>query len=154
MLQELKFQLSTAILTIVTIAAGVSAIINFQQQHKFRLPEDNVVWVDRAGGVRALYVKPGGQGEKAGLRTGDRLVKIGGVEIGEAIHVPQVLVTVGPWSKTDYLLERRGIEFKATVVVGQSPPDRAISYQYLLGAVYLLIGLFVYFRRSEERRVG
>ena len=49
MFQELKFQLSTAILTILTLAAGVSAFINFQQQNRFRLPEDGVIWVDRQG---------------------------------------------------------------------------------------------------------
>jgi len=149
MLQELKFQLSTAILTILTIAAAVSAVINFQQQQKFRLPEDNVIWVDRAGGVQALHVIPGGQGEKAGLHNGDRLLKIGGIGIEKAIHVPQVLVGVGAWNKTEYLLERGGVEFKATVYVGQTPPDAAVSYQYLLGLAYLVIGLFVYFRRGS-----
>lgn len=149
MLQELKFQLSTAILTIVTIAAGVSAVINFQQQHKFRLPEDGVVWVDREAGVEALYVKPDGPGAKAGLRDGDRLLKINSLAITRAIDVPQVLVGVGAWNKTEYVLERRGIEFDATVYVGQTPPDRAILYQYLLGAAYLMIGLFVYFRRGS-----
>ena len=54
MFQELKFQLSTAILTILTLAAGVSAVINFQQQYRFRLPDDGVIWVDRAGRVSRL----------------------------------------------------------------------------------------------------
>ncbi len=58
MFQELKFQLSTAILTILTIAATASAIINFQQQHKFRLADDGAVWVDRASRVEALHVDP------------------------------------------------------------------------------------------------
>ena len=56
MFQELKFQLSTAILTLLTLAAGVSAVINFQQQSRFRLPDDGVIWVDRAAGVEALDV--------------------------------------------------------------------------------------------------
>ena len=47
MLQELKFQLSTAILTILTVAAAISAGINFQQQFRFRLPDDGVTWVDQ-----------------------------------------------------------------------------------------------------------
>ena len=49
MLQELKFQLSTAVLTILTIAAVASAVINFQQQQKFRLPDDGVIWVNEFG---------------------------------------------------------------------------------------------------------
>ena len=40
MFQELKFQFSTAILTILTLAASVSAVINFEQQNHFRLPDD------------------------------------------------------------------------------------------------------------------
>ena len=74
MLQELKFQLSPAILTILTLAAGVSAFINFEQQNHFRLPEDGVVWVDRQGSVEALYVKPGSPGLNAGIHRTDRLL--------------------------------------------------------------------------------
>ena len=44
------------------LAAAASAIINFQQQHKFRLPDDGVVWVDRGSGVEALHVEPDGPG--------------------------------------------------------------------------------------------
>ena len=149
MLQELKFQLSTAILTLLTIATGVSAVINFQQQYRFHLPEDNVIWVDRAGGVKALQVVAGGQGAKAGLRDGDRLLKIAGVAVEKAIHVPQVLVSVGSWNKADYLVERGGVEFKATVIVGSVPTDPAVVYLYLVGVAYLCIGLFVYFRRGS-----
>ena len=46
MLQELKFQLSTAILTVLTIAAAIAAALNYQQIHRFRLPDDGVVWAD------------------------------------------------------------------------------------------------------------
>ena len=51
MLQELKFQLSTAILTVLTIAAAITAGLNYQQLGKFRLPDDGVVWRDRGGAV-------------------------------------------------------------------------------------------------------
>src|SRR5437899_1194330 len=65
MFQELKFQLSTAILTILTLAAGVAAFINFEQQNKFRLADDGVIWVDRHNAVEALYIKPGSPGLNA-----------------------------------------------------------------------------------------
>src|SRR5260370_39674437 len=70
MLQELKFQLSTAILTILTVAAAISASINFTQQWSFHLPDDGVTWIDRAGTVQALRVVPDSGGDKAGLRAG------------------------------------------------------------------------------------
>src|SRR5271157_3215095 len=152
MFQELKFQLSTAILTILTLAAGVAAVINFQQQHRFRLPEDGVVWVDRHGGVEALYVTKGSGGSNAGVHPGDRLVAINGVPIADAAHVTQVLVRIGSWSKAVYRISRRGVEIDPTVIVGEVPLDAAVTYQYLVGLAYLVIGLFVYFRRGSAQK--
>ncbi|MCL4402190.1 MAG: ATP-binding protein [Acidobacteria bacterium] len=149
MLQELKFQLSTAILTVLTIAAAGAALINFHQRQTFHLPEDNVIWVDRAGEVVAQRVTPGGQGAKFGIKNGDRLRQIGGINIEKATDVPQVLVGVGAWNKAEYTLVRRGVEFKATVYVGSDPPDPAVTYQYLVALAYLVIGLFVYLRRGS-----
>lgn len=149
MFQELKFQLSTAVLTILTVAAVTSALINFQQQQRFHLPEDGVIWVDRAQGVEALQVTRGSQAFKAGLHEGDLLRKINGAPVEKAIQVTQTLVGIGSWNKADYLVSRQGVEFKTTVIVGEMPVDPAVSYQYLVGVAYLLIGLFVYFRRGS-----
>jgi signal transduction histidine kinase len=152
MLQELKFQLSTAILTILTLAAGVSAFINFQQQNHFRLPEDGVIWVDRQGSVEALYVKPGSPGLNAGIHRADRLLDIDGVKIEQATDVARVLVRIGAWSKAKYRVQSRGVELTATLVVAEQPLDRAILYQYAVGTAYLIIGLFVYFRRGSAQK--
>jgi two-component system, NtrC family, sensor kinase len=152
MLQELKFQLSTAILTILTLAACVAAVINFEQVHRFRLPDDGAIWVDRHQGVEALFLTADGSAAKAGLRRGDRLVKINGVSIGQSTHVPQVLVGVGSWNKAEYVVNRGGVEFKTAVIVGEVPRDRAVTYRYLVGLSYLVIGLFVYFRRGSAHK--
>ena len=150
MLQELKFQLSTAILTILTLAAAAAAVINFEQQEKFRLPEDGVIWVDRATGVEALYVAAAGGAGKAGIHEGDRLRSIDGYRIVKAASVAQVLATLGSWSKADYLLNRGGYDLPSkTVIIEEAPRDRAVVYQYLVGLAYLVIGLFVYFRRGS-----
>jgi len=152
MFQELKFQLSTAILTILTLAAGVAAVINFEQQHRFRLPEDGVVWVDRGASVEALYVTKGSGGSNAGLHPGDRLALINGVPIENAANVTQVLVRIGSWSKAVYRISRLGVEIDPTVIVGEVPLDLAVTYQYLVGFAYLVIGLFVYFRRGSAQK--
>ncbi|MEO7649051.1 MAG: histidine kinase N-terminal 7TM domain-containing protein, partial [Bryobacteraceae bacterium] len=160
MLQELKFQLSTAILTILTVAAAISAGINFQQQLRFRLPDDGVIWVDRVPAdakdnnkaVEALRVAPDSSAANAGIHSGDILRRINGVPIENAIHVTQALVRVGPWNKADYLVERKGVQFKTPVIVAAVPRDPAITYQYLVGAAYLIIGLFVYFRRGSAQK--
>jgi len=152
MFQELKFQLSTAILTILTLAASVAALINFQQQQRFRLPEDGVIWVDRNGGVEALSVPAGSEGAKAGLHTGDRLKMINGLPIQKAVEVTQVLASVGPWKWATYFASRSGIDFESKLMVGEVPVNRARLYQYLVGAAYLMIGLFVYFRRGSAHK--
>ena len=152
MFQELKFQLSTAFLTIVTLAVSIAAIINFDQQQRFRLPDDGVVWVDRAAGVEALYIAPRSGGAKAGLHPGDCLKSIDGVPIKKAIHVAQVLATIGAWRQAKYTLTRGGVEFEPTFVVEEAPRDRAVAYQYLVGLSYLAIGLFVYFRRGSAHK--
>jgi signal transduction histidine kinase len=152
MLQELKFQLSTAILTILTLAAGVAAIINFWQYEHFRLPDDGVVWVDRAGGVEALYVAPNSPGAKAAIHTGDHLERINGVAIHGWKDVPQMLAGVGSWSRATYTVNHGGVSVEAPVIVGEAPKNAATLYLYALGGAYLLIGLFVYFRRGSAHK--
>ncbi len=155
MLQELKFQLSTAILTILTLAASVAAVVNFGQYHRFHLPDDGVVWVDRAGGVEALSVTPGGPGDKAGIHPGDRLLRIQGALIHRALDVPQILARLGAWSRPPYTIdhiEHLGLPVEPKVTVGEAPRNPALSYLDAIGATYLLIGLFVYYRRGSAQK--
>jgi two-component system, NtrC family, sensor kinase len=154
MLQELKFQLSTALLVIVTLAASVAAVINFHQQYSFRLPDDGVIWVDRTGGVQALYVAPHSPGANAGIHAGDRLERIEGASVEQSLDVAKVLARLGSWSKAKYQLVRRDVEFFANVLVGETPFDRARIYEYLVGVAYLTIGLFVYFRRGSAHKAA
>ncbi len=149
MLQELKFQLSTAILTVLTVAAAISAGINFHQQQSFHLPEDGVTWIDKGGSVTALLVAPRSQAAKAGLRVGDQLLKINGSPVEQANVVTQVLVGVGTWNKAEYQIRRNGVAFKAGVIVGEATADAAVYYLCAVGIAYLIIGLFVYFRRGS-----
>ena len=155
MFQELKFQLSTAILTILTLAAAVSACINLDEQYHFRLPEDGIIWVDRAGGVQALEVPAGSPGRRAGIHTGDWLTSIDSVPIHRSVDVVQVLAspTVGAWSNATYVVVRGGVEVTIkNLIVGEVPLDHAVVYQYLVGFAYLIIGLFVYFRRGSAQK--
>jgi hypothetical protein len=151
-MRELRSQFFSALLAILTAAAVVSAVINFQQQGKFRLPDDGVTWVDRQDDVVALHVVPSSAADKAGLRAGDALLNVSGAVIDTAADVSQVLVRLGAWSRATYLIRREGVEFEALLIVGEVAPDPALYYQYLVGAAYLAIGLFVYFRRSNARK--
>ena len=151
-MKELKGQIWSALLVILTAAAVVSAVINFQQQKRSPLPEDGVIWVDRDAGVEALYITSASTGDKAGLRTGDILLKIGGLRLENAQDVMRVLVGVGAWNQTEYLIRRAGVEVKAKVIIAEKSPEPTLYYQYLIGLAYLTIGLFVYFRRDNAQK--
>ena len=152
--KELKSQFAGALIVILTMAAVIAAGINFQQQKKFKLPEDGVTWVDRtepgkSPSVLAAFIVAQSQGDKAGLHAGDILRKINGSRVESAIDVTQVLVRLGPWSKAEYYVERGGIEAKFTVYISERIAESAIYYQYIVALAYLFIGLFVYFRRGN-----
>ena len=153
MFQELKFQLSTAILTILTVAAAVSACINLEEYYHFRLPEDGVIWVDRTGGVQALEVPAGSPGAKAGIHQGDWLSQIDGASIHKAAEVTRILVGRGAWRGAAYVVRRGDVEVTINnLIVGEVPRDNAVLYQYAVGFAYLIIGLFVYFRRGSAQK--
>src|SRR5436190_17361564 len=153
MFQELKFQLSTAILTILTLVAGVCAVVNLGEQYHFRLPDDGVIWVDRSGGVQALHVPADSPGARAGVHSGDWLTQINGVAIENSLDVPKALAGLGAWRTSSYVVVRNGVEVTIkNLIVGEVPFDRAVMYQYAVGFAYLIIGLFVYFRRGNAQK--
>jgi outer membrane receptor protein involved in Fe transport len=156
--RELKQQLVSALLVIVTVAAVVAAAINLQQQSRFHLPDDGITWSDQMQGagrnsaVVAVYVAPGSPGEKAGIHKGDQLVSVADLTIQRALDVTAVLARLGAWKKVDYKLKHSGVEVTSNVIIAEAERDSTIFYQYAVGAVYLAIGLFVYFRRGSAPR--
>jgi len=151
-MKELKFQLSTALLTMATVAALVVAVISFEQRLQFHgLAEDGAIWGDRQGAVQALHVRPRSGAAVAGIHAGDWLLSINGEPVKEALDVTRILIRIGTWTKATYHL-RRGKEFDALVITEEVARDPAVTYQYLVGAAYLIIGLFVYFRRGSAQK--
>jgi len=156
-LRDLKTQLVSALLVILTVAAVCCAAINFHQQELYRLPDDGITWVDRSGpdgqnAVVALHVSPGSPGDNAGIRAGDTLLEAAGTQIGKTADVPQALQRVGIWTKTQYVVKRGSVPIEAPVILAERVLDRSLYYQYAVGLVYLLIGLFVYYRRVGAPR--
>src|SRR5579863_1382880 len=160
MLQELRFQLSTAILTVLTIAAGIADALNYQQIHRFRLPDDGVTWGDRAAvdgrsQVVALRVRPNGPADHAGIRVNDVLKSIQAAPVADTTDVPRRLAYVAAWAKAAYVVRRGStitgteVDVPASVIVGEAARGIAITWQYVVGVAYLAIGLFVYFRRGS-----
>src|SRR5580704_10498016 len=157
-MKELKLQLVSALLVIVTVAAVIAAGFNFNQQNKYHLPDDGVIWVDQPSGetvrVVALRVQPGSPGAKAGLHPHDVLLSIEGVKIQNSLQPAQVLARLGAWKTAQYtvLHDGHGEEVQHNVIIRETERDSTLLYLYADGAVYLAIGLFVYFRRSTAPR--
>jgi two-component system, NtrC family, sensor kinase len=156
-LNELKKQFASALLVILTAAAVVCAFINFQQNFqpdkRFRLADDGVTWVDRKGPDGANRVVASHvtleRSANSGLRTGDVVKSIDRVPIERALDASRVLLALGPWAKAKYEIERNGRPVSVPVILGERVPDISVSYQYGVGIAYLIIGLFVYFRRGN-----
>jgi two-component system NtrC family sensor kinase len=151
-MRELRRQFSGALLVILTVAAVIAAGINFQQQNKFRLPDDGVTWMERGGRVEALHVVAGGPAGIRGIKAGDVLTQINGAPVQGATDVARILVRIGAWNPAKYSIERLGVTIVHTVMVGERAPEASLYYQYLVGLAYLGIGLFVYFRRGHADR--
>ncbi len=162
-MKDLKTQIGGALLVILTGTLVVCAVLNFQAHELFRLPEDGVTWMDhldpsspeKSISVLAMQVQPGGPAEQAGIRFGDELLRIGnrlnkpGILIRQSTDVAQVLQRYGAWGDAEYLLNRNGVEITAKVIISDATRDQAFLYQYAVGAAYLLIGLFLIFRRNR-----
>lgn len=156
-MRDLKSQFVSALLFILTVAAVCCAVLNFHQQTVYVLPDDGVIWVDRATSdgqnvVSALHVTPRGEADNAGIRPGDILIEISGNPIHKSIDVPSALQKIGAWSQAHYQVRRGSVQLPAQVIIGENVPDRAVYYQYAVGVIYLLIGLFVYYRRVSAPR--
>jgi hypothetical protein len=139
-----------AVLSCATLALVAAAVWNFQDRQSFRLPDDGVYWVDTPNGVQALHVAPGGPGSKAGVRPGDLLHRINGVRVGSAVEGASMLAGVGIWNRAAYTIARSGREFDLPLVVGVAERLQALDYFRLtLAILYLAVGGFVYWRRSQ-----
>ncbi|MGE5489136.1 MAG: ATP-binding protein [bacterium] len=148
-MRDLRVQFSSALLMTLTAAAVICAYINFQQQ-PWLLPDDGVVWSERDGAVTALHVMKGAAGSRAGIKAGDVVLRINSVPIDKATDVSRVLVAIKIWGTARYELRRGGVDFGTTLIVQPAPKDfAALHYQYIIGLAYLLIGLYVLFRRGS-----
>jgi two-component system NtrC family sensor kinase len=141
------------VLGLLTVAAVIFGILNFQQRLLFDVPDDGVAWLDGTQGVQALYVAPNSPAEHAGLKVGDRLLQINGQPVRRAVDVGQKLWTAGIWSQVRYQLERGGSRFQAPLIVAPAPKPVSIeNYLRIVGLFYLFIGVFIFVRRWNAAR--
>src|ERR1700734_1805237 len=93
---------------VVTLAAVIFPVLNYQQRSRYILPDDGVTWMDSPQGVVAWHVVADSPGAKAGIRQGDIVETVRGATIHRAVDVTRVLFHVGPWTEIRYQLLLEG----------------------------------------------
>ena len=153
MKQSVRVSLGAVVLAVVTLAAVIFAILNFDQRSRFESPDDGVAWRDTDHGVEAWRVSMAGPAWRAGIRQGDRLVEIEGQRVPGALQVTKRVWRAGLWSQLRYKVERGGVTFETPVVIAPAEkPVTAENYLRLVGLIYLFIGIFIFIRRWNAPR--
>jgi two-component system, NtrC family, sensor kinase len=147
---------SAVALAILTAATVVFAVINFQKERLFPKPYDGVWWLENKSpngvSIEARAVAPGGPGDNAGIKPGDRLLAINNQQVGSIYDVNHELVRSGVWSKARYELERHGVKVEAPSVILVDADNSLNQGGRLIALIYLGIGLYVLFRRWTAPR--
>src|SRR5271170_2400478 len=150
---QLRIRLGAVTLGLLTIAAFVFAVLNFQQRSRFVVPDDGVTWTDTAQGVVAWHVAPGAPGDKAGIKQGDYVETVHGTQIHRATDVMRILWPSGPWVEVRYGIRRDGEAFQVPLVTApQENPSSLWTYLGVTALLYLFIGLFIFARRWNAPR--
>src|SRR5215831_425978 len=131
-LLSVKFR--TLLLAAVSLTLLVMAVLNFQQQQHYLLPDDGASWLDSPSGLRAWTVSPGGPADKAGIRPGDLLQSVDSKPVKRAADVARQVFEAGVWSQLSYDLVRNGSAFETElVVIPQSHSNPLRIYLEILG---------------------
>ncbi len=151
--QGIGARFGTLALVLLTLAAVIFGIINFQQRLSFQVPDDGVSWMDSGGGVEAIFVAPNSPGERAGIKAGDVILSIDCQPVGRAVEVVKRLWTLGIWSQTRYQVRRQDRSFDTSLITAPAPKPLSIeNYLRIVGVFYLLIGSYIFIRRWSAAR--
>ncbi|HUY14549.1 MAG TPA: ATP-binding protein [Terriglobia bacterium] len=139
---------TTLILCLLTLVLVIAGWINFDQRSRFQAPDDGVSWIDTPSGVEAWIVMAEGPGARAGIREGDILQAVNGNPVRRATQATRQIFQSGIWSQATYDLARNGQAFEASVIIEPQLRSAASQdFRTLVGLLYLVIGIFVLFRR-------
>jgi PAS domain S-box-containing protein len=143
-------------LALATLGVCVLAGFNLSQELNSEFPTDGVVWVETQGGLRADRVPADSPAYKDGIRAGDVLEAINGQPTPRLASQEQAMSDNGIYDHAaTYSIVRpaagsHGVEGAAPfpVQVYLEAADRSTDQgSRLIALVYLLIGLYVLFRR-------
>ncbi|MCI0706560.1 MAG: SpoIIE family protein phosphatase [Ignavibacteriae bacterium] len=135
----------------VLVIVGI-VTVNFLDIMVYKaLSNDQCGWLPRAQGEPGLLITEvldDGVTHKAGVRDGDILLKINGIELQNAAHAMGIINPMAPGDFATYTVERDGVQFETQVEI-----LKAVNMQYLafviLGAGFLLVGYIVVMTKPQ-----
>jgi len=142
-------------LAVATLGVCVLAGFNLAQELGVEFPTDGVWWVEAQGGLRAERVPADSPGGRAGVHAGDIVQAIDERPTPRVAPLEREMARSGIWSHATYSIVRPmpaahgpGQGAKLDIQVILEPADRSMDQgSRLIALVYLLIGLYVLFRR-------
>src|SRR6266699_5740270 len=144
--RDFQIRFTAILLALITAAAATLAWINFQKESEFQIPYDGVWWIERNGNLTADRVEPDGPADKAGIRTGDRLLAVNQHAVNSTAALIHQLYRTSAWSKATYSLQRASVPLDSVVIL--VPVERSLnSWLRLIALIYLGIGVYVLLRR-------
>ena len=138
-------------LAALTAMLVCAAFVNLGDRASYELADDGAHWTDVEGRVEAAWVDPSGPAAQAAVHPGDRVLRINGRQITQAIDVQKVLAGQSVWTSAEYSFERDGVEFKHSLVIRAAARGGVSgAFQWIIGAFYLIVGAFVLYRGHER----
>ncbi|MEO8836214.1 MAG: DegQ family serine endoprotease [Caldimonas sp.] len=78
-------------------------------------------------GALVRSVESGGPAEKAGIESGDIIVKVDARPVESSVELPRIIGSIKPGTKTTLQVFRRGATRDVPVVVGELEPERVVA---------------------------
>ena len=147
-------RVQATLLALATATLFLLAVLNVLEQRQYPQPDDGVWWGEAPGGLQAEKVLPDKPGERAGIQVGDLLTGVSESPTADVTPVALVanleraLYATGPYGQVYYTITRDGIPLEAPIKVIPDPIDHSLEFGLrIIGLIYLIIGLYVLFRR-------
>jgi two-component system NtrC family sensor kinase len=102
-------------LAVLTLAAVVLAVLNFQQEQHFQAPTDGIWWVEAHGALEAMRVPADSAGERAGIKDGDLLISVNQQLTARIATLVREQYRTKVYGAASYVVSRRGIRFNVPV---------------------------------------
>src|SRR5437879_13689677 len=83
--------------------------------------------LSNASGALVNSVEKGGPAEKAGVETGDIILKFDGKSVSTSSELPRIVGSTKPGNKAALEVWRKGVTREITVTVGELPEERVAS---------------------------